>query len=71
MSFDHLIIRDVDGERRVDGESLPLRIGTGNDCGLRLPGPGGVPVMLLDLLDGEPFVQPFGREQSVELNGER
>jgi formylglycine-generating enzyme required for sulfatase activity len=26
--------------------------------------------MLLDLLDGEPFVQPFGREQSVELNGE-
>ena len=70
MSFDHLIVRDVEGERRVDGENLPLRIGTGGDCGLRLPGPGGAPVMLLDLLDGEPFVQPFGREPSVELNGE-
>ena len=40
MSFDHLIIRDVEGERRLDAESLPLRIGTGSDSGLRLPGPG-------------------------------
>ena len=69
MSFDHLIISDVDGERRIDADKLPLRVGTGNDCELRLPGPGGGPVMLLDLLDGAPFVQPFGRDDSVQING--
>ncbi len=70
MSFDHLIIRDVEGRRRLDADALPLRIGTGSDCGLRLPGPGGGPVILLDILDGEPFVQPVGRDDSVILNGE-
>jgi hypothetical protein len=69
LSFDHLIISDVDGERRIDAGDLPLRVGTGSDCGLRLPGPGGGPVMLLDLLDGAPFVQPFGRDDSVQING--
>ncbi len=70
MSFDHLIIKDVEGERRVDAHSLPLRVGTGSDCGLRLPGPGGGPVVLLDLLDGAPFVQPVGRDSSMQINGE-
>ena len=55
----NLFIRDVEGERRVDRDRLPLRVGTGSDCGLRLPGPGGGPVMLLDLLDDAPFVQPL------------
>ena len=31
MSFDHLYIRDVEGERRVEANQLPLRIGTGSD----------------------------------------
>ena len=70
MSFDHLIIKDVEGERRLDQSSLPLRVGTGADCGLRLPGPGGGPVFLLDLLDGAPFVQPVGRDASVQINSE-
>lgn len=70
MSFDHLYIRDVEGERRVDAADLPLRVGTGTDCQLRLPGPGGGPVILLDLLDGAPFVQPFGRSDSMQINGE-
>ena len=70
MSFDHLTIRDVEGERRVGPDELPLRVGTGSDCALRLPGPGGGPVMLLDLLDGAPFVQPFGRDTRMQLNGE-
>lgn len=70
MSFDHLTIRDVEGERRIDADKLPLRVGTGSDCELRLPGPGGGPVMLLDLLDGAPFVQPFGRDETVQINGE-
>ena len=69
MSFDHLIISDVDGKRRVAASNLPLRVGTGSDCELRLPGPGGGPVMLLDLLDGAPFVQPFGRDNLVQING--
>ena len=70
MSFDHLFVRDVEGERRIDASDLPLRVGTGSDCALRLPGPGGGPVMLLDLLDGAPFVQPFGQDESMQLNGD-
>lgn len=70
MSFDHLFIRDVEGERRIAAAELPLRIGTGTDSDIRLPGPGGGPVILLDILDGAPFVQPVGRDSSVSLNGE-
>lgn len=70
MNFDHLFIRDLEGERRVAASELPLRVGTGADCTLRLPGPGGAPVALLDLLDGAPFVQPVGRDTSLAINGE-
>jgi len=70
LSFDHLIVRDVEGERRVDAHALPLRVGTSGDCELRLPGPGGGPVALLDLLDGIPFVQPVGRSEALTINGE-
>ena len=70
MSFGHVFIRDVEGERRVEGSALPLRIGTGSDCELRLPGPGGEAVALFDLLDGTPFVQPVGRSASLTINGE-
>ena len=66
----NLFIRDVEGERRIDTARLPLRVGTGSDCALRLPGPGGGPVMLLDLLDDAPFVQPVGRDESMAINGE-
>lgn len=70
MNFEHLFIRDVEGERRVAASELPLRIGTGTDSTLRLPGPGGAPVALLDLLDGAPFVQPVGRGTALQINGE-
>jgi formylglycine-generating enzyme required for sulfatase activity len=66
----HVVIRDVEGERRIDAHDLPLRVGTGSDCAIRLPGPGGGPVVLLDLLDGAPFVQPVGRDASMQINGE-
>ena len=70
MSFDCLFVRDVEGERRVEARALPLRIGTGADCDLRLPGPGGESVALVDLLDGAPFVQPVGRATSLTINGD-
>jgi formylglycine-generating enzyme required for sulfatase activity len=70
LSFDHLIVRDVEGERRFDAERLPLRVGTSADSDLRLPGPGGGPVVLLDLLDGQPFAQPVGRDSGIAVNGE-
>lgn len=70
MNFDHVFIRDVEGEQRFEASSLPLRIGTGGDCELRLPGPGGEAVALFDLLDGTPFVQPVGRSASLKINGE-
>ena len=68
MSFDKLIIRNVDGERSFGSGDLPLRVGTGSDCQLRLPGPGGEPVALLDLLDGSPIVQPVGRNTALQIN---
>ncbi len=70
MSFDHLFIVDVEGRRRVDAAELPLRVGTAADSDLRLPGPGGGPVILLDLLDGAPFAQPVGRDSDIRINGE-
>jgi formylglycine-generating enzyme required for sulfatase activity len=71
LSIDHLFIRDVEGERRLDAASLPLRVGTSSDCDLRLPGPGGEAVALIDLLDGVPFVQPVGRAAALEIDGQR
>ena len=70
MSFDHLFIRDVEGERRFESDRLPLRVGATSECELRLPGPGGEPVALLDLLDGTPFVQPVGRTATLAINGD-
>lgn len=70
MNFDHLFIRDLEGERKVSASDLPLRVGTGSDCTVRLPGPGGAPVALLDLLDGVPFVQPVGGDTPLTINGE-
>jgi formylglycine-generating enzyme required for sulfatase activity len=70
LNFDHLFIRDVEGERRIGADRLPLRVGTTSECELRLPGPGGEPVALLDLLDGTPFVQPVGRTATLAINGD-
>jgi formylglycine-generating enzyme required for sulfatase activity len=69
LSFDAVVILDAEGERRIDIEHLPLRVGTGSECELRLPGPGGGPVALLDLLDDAPFVQPVGGDGALQING--
>ena len=69
MSFDAVVILDSEGERRIDIERLPLRVGTGSECELRLPGPGGGPVALLDVLDDAPFVQPVGAAGTLKING--
>ena len=69
MSFDAVVILDSEGERRIGIERLPLRVGTGSECELRLPGPGGGPVALLDLLDDAPFVQPVGAAGALKING--
>ena len=70
MKFTSVILRDSEGERRLSIEQLPLRLGTGTDCEIRLPGPGSSAVALLDELDGAPFVQPIGRSASMKINGE-
>ena len=70
MKIASVIIRDSEGERRLNIEQLPLRLGTGTDCEIRLPGPGSSAVAILDELDGEPFVQPVGRSASMQINGE-
>lgn len=69
MNVETLLIADVEGERRVNPDELPLKIGSGPDCALRLPGPGRGAVAVLDMLDGAPFVQPVGQTGSIELNG--
>lgn len=70
MKFNAVIVRDGEGDRQFDARSLPLRLGTGIDCEIRLPGPGSSAVALLDELDGEAFVQPIGRGASLQINGE-
>jgi len=70
LKVDAVIIRDAEGERRLGTADLPLRIGTGGDCEIRLPGPGSSAVALLDALDGQPFLQPVGRGAALVLNGE-
>ena len=54
----------------MSGRRFAIRIGTGTDSDLRLPGPGGSPVVMLDLLDGAPFVQAIGRDVEATVNGE-
>ena len=68
MSVGNLVIRDVAGERHFGSDELPLRVGTGSECQLRLPGPGGEPVSMLDVLDGLPIVQQVGRNTSLRIN---
>lgn len=70
MKVAAIVIRDAEGERRYTLDRLPLRLGTGSDCEIRLPGPGNAPVASLGELDGEPFVQPVGRGGAVKLNGD-
>ncbi len=70
MKVTAIVIRDAEGERRFALDRLPLRLGTGSDCEIRLPGPGNAPVATVDELDGEPFVQPVGRGGAVRINGE-
>ncbi len=68
MSHENLVVRDVQGDRSFGPVELPLRVGTATDCQLRLPGPGGEAVALLDILDGQPIVQPVGRTTSLRIN---
>ncbi|MDX1405563.1 MAG: PEGA domain-containing protein [Woeseiaceae bacterium] len=70
MNFTSVVITDSQGERRFGIGDLPLRIGTGIDCEIRVPGPGSAAVALFDELDGEPFVQPVGRSASLSVNGD-
>ncbi|MGB5579841.1 MAG: SUMF1/EgtB/PvdO family nonheme iron enzyme [Woeseia sp.] len=70
MTFNAVIIRDASGERRIAAHELPLRIGTAPDCQLRLPGPGSSVAVLLDQLDGAPFIQPAALAGGMQLNGD-
>ncbi len=69
MNVDAVVVRDGEGERRLSLDDLPVRLGTGADCGIRLPGPASGAVALLDALDGQPFLQPAG-SGGMQVNGE-
>ncbi len=68
MKFDSVLVRDSEGDRRFSIAKLPLRLGTGSDCVIRLPGPGSAAVALLDELDGQAFIQPVGRNAALTIN---
>ncbi len=70
LRFSAVIIRNSEGERRLEASRLPIRIGTGPDCEIRLPGPGSTAVAILDDLDGEPFIQPVGTGGALQVNGD-
>jgi len=69
LKFDAIVVTGTEGERRLTLAELPLKIGTGVDCDIRLPGPGRSAFGLLDELDGEPFVQPIGNQGALAING--
>ena len=58
-----------------DGElipcDIPIRIGTSGDCSVRIPGPGSSIVATIDLLNGEPFIQPINNGHLLKINGEK
>lgn len=62
MKVSAVVVRDAEGERRIGLEQLPLRLGTSSDSEVRLPGPGHAALALIGALDGEPFIQPLGRD---------
>lgn len=68
MKLDAVIVRDGEGDRRLDPTQLPIRLGTAAECEIRLPGPGSNVAATVDELDGEPFVQP-GASNALKLNG--
>ena len=69
MKIDAITIRSSEGDRDIGIDRLPLRLGTGTDCDIRMPGPGSSAVALIDELDGQPFVQPAGRSGLMQING--
>lgn len=70
MKFEAIIVRDGEGDQQFGAQNLPLSIGTGIDCDIRLPGPGNNAVALLDELDGNAFIQPIGRQANLKINDE-
>ena len=58
-----------------DGElipcDIPIHIGTSSDCSVRIPGPGSSIVATIDLLNGEPFIQPINNGHLLKINGEK
>tara|TARA_B100001057_G_scaffold496305_1_gene597433 strand:- start:171 stop:2597 length:2427 start_codon:yes stop_codon:yes gene_type:complete len=68
LTLKHLIVKTIEGEVSYSRRELPLRVGTGNDCQVRLPGPGGNAVAMLDLLDGILIIQPILKEAHLLLN---
>ena len=71
MTLKHLIVKTVEGEVSYSRKELPLRVGTGNDCQVRLPGPGGSAVAMFDLLDGILIIQPVSKEDFLLLNDKK
>ncbi|MEQ8205450.1 MAG: hypothetical protein RIA65_04680, partial [Woeseia sp.] len=69
MTLETVIIDTAAGVQKLGTESLPIRIGTGTDCELRLPGPGSSVVATLDQLDGKAFLQPGVRGSDMQING--
>jgi hypothetical protein len=70
LKFESVLVRDSEGDRRYSTTKLPLKLGTGGDCVIRVPGPGSAPVALLDELDGQAFIQPVGRNPALTVNGQ-
>ena len=71
MIVEVLIVRNSGKEQRFEASTLPIRLGTDTASEIRLPGPGSKAVALVDLLDGEPFIQPMGvADGTLKVNGD-
>ncbi len=63
-------IEDPAGVRQLTAEDLPLRLGTGPEADLRVPGPLSARVhALIGVLDGRPFLQLADPDSGLTVNG--
>ena len=64
-------IRQGEDYRSFESDDLPVRIGTDLNADIRILGPLSIGVVvLLDLLDGRPFIQVVSEKPEVLINGQ-
>ena len=62
--------RHGDSRAEFSLDALPLVIGTVAAADIRIAGPGGQTLAQIDVIDGQPIVQPLFRPSPMQLDGD-